>query len=169
VKISVKRSPTGKSNAGASRAQSLLSKASLLNEVPRSSALFQSSSGVRAQPAAQPSPAAVAKVLPTAPVNTANIVAANVAGGSGAAALRSASTVAAANSMQNHISDMMDTRMDMMSDMAEAGMLGGGMFGGMGGLGSMGGLGMGGLGMGSGLMGGGLGGFGGLGMMAAFS
>lgn len=179
VKITVKRTSTtsGKDNASTGHTQSLLTKSSdrfgassLLNKVPRSPSIFQASPVVRAQPPPRPSPSAVAKALPTA----------NIASVRGATVLGSASTVAAASNMQNHISDMMDTRMDMMSDMAEAGMFGGGMMGvgglnalgGLGSMGMMGGLGMG--GMGGGLMGGGLGGImggglGGLGMMAAFS
>ncbi|XP_061180697.1 glycine, alanine and asparagine-rich protein-like [Saccostrea echinata] len=191
VKITVKRttktSGTGKTSKTNTppmipAATDSFSAASLLNNIPRTPTIFQSAPVARAQPAKvpqiqSPSTALVQKTLPTPVSQTANLAAASAAGA--ASAINSVSSVAAAKSMQNQISDMMDTRMDMIGDMAEAGMLGGGMMGlgglsamnslgGLGGMGNMGGLSsMGGFGaMGMGDMMGGLGGMGmgGLGM-----
>nr|XP_019924772.2 glycine, alanine and asparagine-rich protein isoform X4 [Crassostrea gigas] len=184
VKITVKR--TTKTSGGGQTnqvqapsmmpaVQDTFSAASLRNTVPKSQAVFQSSPVMRVQPSSQPSAPPVtaiaqAAAVPTVAAQSAQLATASLANVAGAAAMTSASSVAAAKSMQNHISDMMDTKMDMMSDMAEAGMLGGGMMGmgmGMGGMGGLGGLGgMAGL---SGLGGmpdmmGGLSGMGGMGM-----
>lgn len=158
VKITVKR--TTKTSGGGQTnqaqtpsmlpaAQDTFSAASLRNTIPKSQAVFQSSPVLQVQPSSQPSVAqvaAIAQAVPTVAAQSAQLATANLADVAGAAAMTSASSVAAAKSMQNHISDMMDTKMDMMSDMAEAGMLGGGMLGmgmgmGMGGMGGMGGLG----------------------------
>ncbi|XP_011434096.4 uncharacterized protein [Magallana gigas] len=187
VKITVKR--TTKTSGGGQTnqvqapsmmpaVQDTFSAASLRNTVPKSQAVFQSSPVLRVQPSSQPSAPPVtaiaqAAAVPTVAAQSAQLATASLANVAGAAAMTSASSVAAAKSMQNHISDMMDTKMDMMSDMAEAGMLGGGMMGmgmGMGGMGGMGGLGgLGGMAGLSGLGGmpdmmGGLSGMGGMGM-----
>ncbi|XP_062612193.1 uncharacterized PE-PGRS family protein PE_PGRS36-like [Saccostrea cucullata] len=198
VKITVKRTTktSGAGKASKANTPSILpaatdsfSAASLLNNIPRAPSIFQSAPVAPVQqvtlPKIQTPPAAlVQKTLPTKATQTANLAAAAAASAASAAgaasAINSVSSVAAAKSMQNQISDMMDTRMDMIGDMAEAGMLGGGMMGlgglsamnslgGLGGLGSMGGLGgsMGSMGaMGMGDMMGSLGGMGmaGLGM-----
>lgn len=138
VKITVKRT-TQTSGGGQTNqvqapsmmpaVQDTFSAASLRNTVPKSQAVFQSSPVLRVQPSSQPSAPPVtaiaqAAAVPTVAAQSAQLATASLANVAGAAAMTSASSVAAAKSMQNHISDMMDTKMDMMSDMAEAGMLG---------------------------------------------